>query len=131
MIFPYIIIDKEKFLFFKSVGNSMSLSFEFKAKLPVSIKKRKKWIVASCSLLDIHSQGSTEELAKKNLSEAISLFFTSCFERGTLDAVLKERGFELIHSVPSLQKSQVKGNYVDVPLLFHHIKQKREEECPA
>lgn len=109
----------------------MSLSFEFKAKLPVSIKKRKKWIVASCSLLDIHSQGNTEDLAKKNLSEAISLFFTSCFERGTLDEVLKERGFELMHAVPTPHKSQVKGNYIDVPLVFHHTKQKREEECPA
>lgn len=107
----------------------MALSFEFKAKLPIKIKKRKKWIVASCPLLDIHSQGSSEGIAKKNLSEAISLFFTSCFEQGTMDKVLKERGFELIHAVPTPHKSQVKGNYIDVPLLFHHTKQRREEEC--
>ena len=47
---------------------------DFKVKLPVKNQKRKKWLLASCPVLDIHSQGETEERAKKNLAEAISLF---------------------------------------------------------
>jgi len=42
----------------------------------------------------VHSQGKTEVQAKKNLIEALSLFLESCHERGTLDAMLKECGFE-------------------------------------
>ena len=33
------------------------------------------------------------EEAKKNIAEALFMFFRSCFERGTLDAVLKQCGF--------------------------------------
>jgi len=61
----------------------------FTASLPIKYTKRKSWILASCPILDMHSQGETEKKAKKNLEEALSLFFVSCFERGTLDVVLK------------------------------------------
>ena len=63
-------------------------------KLPAKIIKKSKWYVASCTVLDVSSQGSTEKKAKNNLIEALSLFFISCIERNTLDAVLKECGFK-------------------------------------
>ena len=49
--------------------------------------------VSYCPALDVYSQGDTEEEASANLIEALQLFVQSCYERGTLDAVMKERGF--------------------------------------
>ena len=47
--------------------------------------------VSYCPALDLYSQGDTEEEASANLIEALQLFIQSCVERGTLDAVMKER----------------------------------------
>jgi predicted RNase H-like HicB family nuclease len=44
----------------------------------ITIKKRKNWYLASCPSLDVHSQGGTEEEAKKHLEEAIRVFLLSC-----------------------------------------------------
>jgi predicted RNase H-like HicB family nuclease len=68
-------------------------------KLPFEIKKEDDWYIASCPVLDVHSQGKTEKQAKKNLVEALYLFLISCFQRGTIDDVLKECGFEPGHSM--------------------------------
>ena len=64
----------------------------FQIILPCVIKKRPKWYLASCPMLDVHSQGETIQKAKNNLREALILFFESCIKRGTLDQVLKECG---------------------------------------
>ena len=68
----------------------MKKNVQFIAKVPVKITKKRKWFLASCPILDVHSQGETENKARKNLAEALSLFFISCFERGSLDSLLKE-----------------------------------------
>ena len=73
----------------------MTKQVEFCARLPVRFKKRTHWYVASCPILDVHSQGKTKKEAEKSLIEALSLFLTSCFERGVLDQVLKNCGFKL------------------------------------
>jgi len=97
----------------------MELSVEFKIKVPVEIKKRKKWVLASCPILDVHSQGETEAKAKKNLTEAIQVFLVSCFERGTLDAVLKDCGFKAVR-VPEAHrtKSIPREDYINIPIPF-------------
>lgn len=61
-----------------------------KIKLPVKIIKKSKRYVASCSVLGVSSQGNTRKKAKNNLIEALALFFISCIERDTLDAILKK-----------------------------------------
>jgi predicted RNase H-like HicB family nuclease len=78
---------------------------------PVRIVQKEQRYVASCPVLDVYSQGDTPEQAQNNLVEALTLFLTSCFERGTLDAVLKECGFH-IHktSLPS------EGKFVNIPI---------------
>ncbi len=73
-------------------------------------------MVASCPPLDVYSQGKTEAQAKKNLVEALSLFLESCHERGTLDAVLKECGFDKI-AFP-IKAPALKTKYVEVPMLL-------------
>lgn len=94
-------------------------SGEFIITLPCTLKKRKKWVLASCPALDIHSQGDTEKAAKANLVEAMASFLISCFERGTLDAVLKDCGFTLErHLTVTRDKKSTNVEYLDVPLPF-------------
>lgn len=92
----------------------MAHDIQIHFKLPYRLKRAGKWIVASCPPLDVHSQGKTDAQAKKNLIEALSLFLESCHERGTLDAVLKECGFEKV--VFPTKSTVPKKNYVEVPL---------------
>ena len=44
----------------------MDVTVQFNFKMPVNITKKRKWHVASCPLLDVHSQGETETKAKNN-----------------------------------------------------------------
>ena len=103
---------------------------EIKFKLPVEIHQKRKWYLASCCPLDVHSQGETEKEALKNIEEALRLFFTSCLERGTFDEVMRECGItveETFHPKPP--KSQ---RYIDVQVPIHLLaNQKRRCECRA
>lgn len=97
----------------------MKTQITLTAKIPIQITKKVKWFVACCPALDVASQGETEEAARKNIAEALFMFLRSCFERGTLDAVLKECGFE--SAVGQDWESQpvepdVGQEYVDIPL---------------
>ncbi len=97
----------------------MEVQITFTAKLPIEITKKEKWFVACCPVLDVASQGETEEVARRNIAEALFMFLRSCFERGTLDAVLKECGFKaaMVQDLRGQPREQVKGQeYVDVPL---------------
>lgn len=71
----------------------MKASVEFT--LPALVRKKGKWYVSSCEALDVHSQGHTRDEAERNLKDALATFLASCFERGTLDAVLRESGLHL------------------------------------
>ena len=107
---------------------------EFTCKLPVKIKKEIKCFLASCPVLDVHSQGETEEKAKKNLVEALSLFLISCFERHTLEAVLQESGFRpaIKYKIPLAKQKENPNDYIDIPLPFKINHQKSlTEKCHA
>ena len=69
----------------------MQIGIEFR--LPAKIRKKGKWYVSSCASLDVHSQGHTREEARQNLIDALDFFLESCFERGTLEEVLRDAGF--------------------------------------
>ena len=92
---------------------SPRVTFEFQ--LPFKIKQDGKWYIASCPILDVHSQGTTEDKAKNNLIEALQLFFESCFKRGTLDQVLKESGFQPTRRKP---RQSTAANTLNVPLFL-------------
>ena len=103
----------------------------FHIKLPAKITKRKKWYLASCPVLDVHSQGATENQAKRNLVEALSLFFISCLERNTLDAVLKNCGFSVAH-LPYPRKPVISGkDYIDVSIPFLVSRSHHNSACHA
>ena len=107
----------------------MTRTIRLDVTLPVKITKRKKWFLASCLILDIHSQGETAEKAKRSLIEALSLFLVSCFERGILDEVLKNCGFKPLYrripQKPSLMKNET---FVSVPIPFF-ISPQPSSEC--
>ena len=95
----------------------MQTIIEFK--LPFNIKKDNGWYVSSCSIIDVHSQGKTIKKAKENLSEALSLFLISCFERGTLAEVLRESGLRPLHKVSHTPKKIDKSKYLDINIHFN------------
>jgi len=66
----------------------MQGSMEFN--LPAQVKKKGEWFISSCNLLDVHSQGHTREQAERNLQDAVATYLLSCYERGTLEVVLRE-----------------------------------------
>ncbi len=71
------------------------LFVDFKISTPVGVRydeEIKQW-VSVCPVLDLYSQGDTEEQAIFNIHEAVSLFLGTCYEIGTLNQVLQERGF--------------------------------------
>jgi len=84
-------------------------------KLPITIKKKAKVFVSCCPPFDITTQGNTEDEAKSNLTEAIKLFLLTCFEKGTLDTVLKKCGFTAIDKSVKLPKDH---RFITVPLPF-------------
>lgn len=110
----------------------MQTKVTLSARLPLKLIKRKKWVVASCPILDVHSQGETEDKAKKNLVEALTLFFISCFERGTLDSVLKKCGLTPSKTIPTKGTKQITTtqDYINVPIPFL-VKQSSHTRCHA
>ena len=76
----------------------MRVKLQIEAQFPVMLKKEGKYYIACCPILDVLSQGRNIKEAKKNLAEAIHLFFITCYEQGTLDEALKECGFEFSES---------------------------------
>jgi len=89
---------------------------EFLFNLPLRVVRRRHWVVAQCPPLDIASQGETVEEAKRNLAEATRVFLVSCYERGTIEAVLKECGFEPQNTVPARRPAARNRFQVSLPL---------------
>lgn len=99
----------------------MTFQVEMRLELPYEIAQAGKWYVASCPVLDVHSQGETPEKAKDNLVEALTAFLTSCIERGTLDAVFKQCGFKTHRPqgfAGPAQPRQPRPDYLDIPIPF-------------
>ncbi len=95
----------------------MKTSVTFHTSLPIKITKKKKYYVSCCPVLDVWSQGETKTEAAENLRDALQLFLIDCFERGTLDKVLKESGFTAAKTPPKKQMSKLRQR-IDVTLPF-------------
>lgn len=69
--------------------------FEVKAKLDAESffdKEVQAW-VSFCPVLNVYSQGKTQEESREAMKSAILMFVTTCYERSILDNVLNSRGF--------------------------------------
>jgi len=95
---------------------NMQVTWQFK--LPALVKEDKGYFVSWCPPIDVFSQGKTKKEALKNLVEALTLFFTSCFERGTLEKVFSDAGFKPIEG--AFKKEPFPHDYemINVPLPF-------------
>lgn len=72
--------------------------------------------VAGCKPLQVYSQGTTPDEARKNVKEALSLFLVSCLERGTLESVLRDSGFTPDLPSESMEAEDEPETMVHVPL---------------
>ncbi|MBW2100932.1 MAG: type II toxin-antitoxin system HicB family antitoxin [Deltaproteobacteria bacterium] len=102
---------------------------KFEIKVPFKIFPENEEFVSYCPTLDVSSQGSTPEEAKENLIEALTGFIITCYEMGTLSAVLKECGFT--HK-PATHIAEYEDNedFLDIPLPFI-IDNPNNHECHA
>jgi predicted RNase H-like HicB family nuclease len=98
-------------------SDAMRATLEFT--LPARIRKKGRWYISSCGVLDVHSQGRTRREAEQNLKDALASFLLSCFERGTLEDVFREAGFEPVKPRADRAKRSLRpSNAVSVPLPF-------------
>lgn len=84
--------------------------------VPVEHRKEGDVIVAFCPLLDIASQGCTEQEANSNLVEAIGLFLVTSIEMGTFSQVIKDCGFRTNNL--NQQATDNDGEHLNVVLPF-------------
>jgi predicted RNase H-like HicB family nuclease len=72
------------------VNQTITLDVELRAFVRRDTDER--W-VAVCPSIDVASQGTNVDDAKRCLDEAVQLWFESCIERGTLERALQESNF--------------------------------------
>ena len=97
----------------------MKVSVTFSVSLPVQFKKKGKYFIGGCPILDVWTQGETQEKAKENLGEALQMFLLDCFERGTLEQVLKECGFApMTKATRKTKPIQAPNEEISIPLPF-------------
>ena len=65
-----------------------------KFSLPLSILKEGKYYIAYSPALDLSTSGKTFEEVKRRFEEVVEIFFEELLEKGTLDRVLNELGWQ-------------------------------------
>lgn len=79
----------------KKLGDIVSVCKQYGFRLE---EERHDLYVSYCSLLDLCSQGETEEEAKRNIIEVVEIFVEECFDMGTLFDVLQDvRFYDKLH----------------------------------
>lgn len=73
---------------------SDTIKLDIQLRAFVRRETRNRW-VAVCPQIDVVTQGTSEDDAKRCLHEAVHLWFDSCVERGTLPEALRECGFRV------------------------------------
>ncbi|MGQ0655262.1 MAG: type II toxin-antitoxin system HicB family antitoxin [Betaproteobacteria bacterium] len=104
-------ISRGKYIWGKHLAAGL---IQIQFKLPANIKKKGKLFISWCPLLDVYSQGKTKKEALVNLNEAVRLFIESCLQRGTLEQVLRDSGFEQAEKQAATRDD--KRQYVNVPV---------------
>ena len=103
----------------------------FNVQFPATVHREGGWFVSFCPVLDLASQGKDAKEALKNLAEASQLFLLSCYDRGTLDQVLKDRGFKTKRKASPKPAGKKDRLYINVALPFSAPKKGHVEHCPA
>lgn len=85
----------------------------FRMQVPVSVRREDDKFYSACEVLDVYSQGDSEQEALDNLIEALQLFAETCYQQGTLEKVLMAQGFMPAHGE---EAREAQGRMVEVPL---------------
>jgi len=88
-----------------------------KCALPVSFLREGKYFIAYSPVLDFSTSGKNFEEAKKRFGEAVEIFFEEVCQKGTLDKVLGELGWQKVQktwSPPTLVASETRS--FNIPL---------------
>jgi len=104
-------------------------AIEFNIRIAFTLKEEGDWVIASCPALDVHSQGKDAEEAAKNLSEAVSLFVQSCYERGSLGQVMKDCGFSSTRERDNQLGLSAQGRVLDIPLYLLSDRNAAAQAC--
>jgi predicted RNase H-like HicB family nuclease len=97
--------------------DKMKATVTFTVSFPIEVKKEVQYYLASCPTLDVWACGNTQKSAVDNLKDTLQLFLTHCFDKGTLEIVLKGCGFTSLKK--SLRRDAAyKIDDIDVPLPF-------------
>jgi predicted RNase H-like HicB family nuclease len=72
----------------------MTESIQIVVKLRGVVRHEGRRWVAGCPKLNVWSQGTSQQDAKRSLGEAVQLWIEDCLIRGTLDTALREVGFQ-------------------------------------
>jgi len=111
------------------MSEKMKMEVTLQISLPIKINKKDKYYISCCPILDVWSQSETQMGAIDNLREALQLFLIDCFERGTLDKVLKDCGFIAMKKPLPKRQRFIPSRRIEVPLPFiidKHLAQCRE-----
>ena len=108
--------------------NRIEMTFSFE----VDVKKKANTYVSRCKVMDVFSQGDTEQEAIDNLADALQLFLVSCIERGTLGAVLQECNVQPIKTKRFVPLSKHKrGHIINIPIPMRASGSCHPVECQA
>lgn len=66
----------------------------FKVSLPIMFLREKDSFIAYTPVLDLSTVGDSLEEAKMRFDEAVRIFFEEIIEKGTIDDVLTELGWQ-------------------------------------
>jgi len=101
-------------------------------RVPIKVQREGEWIVSCCEIFDVASQGRTEEEARRNIVEALGLFFQTAYEMGTLEEIMKECGFSPDVSGAEEANPSLPGEEVlNVPLSFIISQKMHVDRCRA
>ena len=92
----------------------MSNAITISIRLRVEFGHEGPWVVATCPDLDVCSQGEDLASAKRNIEEALRLFFEFCLEHGTLNEVLLRSGYAKTAKMPEYEE----GEQIDISIPF-------------
>ena len=95
-------------------GTGMDLSISARVRGAMRRDSQTGVYVSFCPTLRIYSQGTDENRARAALESAVKLFLSTCLRNGTLERVLRERGFSEVGESEDNRVPREAGEFIQV-----------------
>lgn len=89
----------------------------FSINIPIILKKEYDQYVIYTPAFDLSSYGDTQAEAEKRFGEAVKIFVSSIEERGTINQVLKELGWEVVNKTWKPPMFRTESKQVEMPVM--------------